>query len=261
MLSNTVYIYKNKTQVQISDNVQGRRNKIVYAANLKLHKDVDNDLFFQFKDSDQKRVMIGNKQFKFVMFDERNLERQIVIDLPMTIADASTGAATVTVSEQYLYHIESGKYYYSIVETDLNGNNHPTYVDDNYGVRGIVDVQLGAGPIFRKSVILTTFTGQDATDTTNSLSNVTSDLANLNQNNALHTAIAKFNNYTGDIIVQGTLDNIAQQTTSAAWVNIKTESYTAQTVPATFNWNGVYTAVRFKQVPTAGSLTEIQYRY
>jgi len=257
MQSNSVYLYKNIIDVQLSDTTTNRRNKIVYAANLILHKDVDNDLFFQFKNSDQRRINIGNKNFRFIMFDDRNLERQIVIELPMTITDATTGKATVTVPEQYLYHVETGQYEYSIISEDLSGHNHATYVDDNFGMRGIVEVKKGAGPIFRASDTLTF-------DTITNLTDVVSDLTSLNQNNALHTTLVKFggtSGYTGTLVIQGTLDNIIQQTTNVNFFDIATIDFLDQVDNATLNFNGVYNGIRFLQGVTSGEITEIQHRY
>ena len=135
MQSNSLYLYKNKTEVQISDNTTNRRNIVVYASNLVLHKGVDNALFFQFKNSDQRRVPIGNLDFCFVVFDERAASKQILFELPVKHIDATTGKASVTVPEQYLYTVETGKYEYAITAIELDGTKKPTYVDDNLGIR------------------------------------------------------------------------------------------------------------------------------
>ena len=257
MLSNSVYLYKNKIDVQLSDNTTNRRNKVVYAANVILHKDVDNDLFFQFKNSDQRRINIGNTEFKFVMFDERDAEHQIYIELPLTIEDSTIGKATVVIPEQYLVDIETGYYEYAIVANDLSGNKKATYVDDNHAMRGVVEVRLGAAPRFRRSQTLSFDSGTNLTD-------VVPDLSSLHQNNGLHTALIKFGGttgYTGSLVIQGTLDNVIQQTTNVNFFDIATIDFLDQVDNTTLNFNGVYSGVRFLQGVTAGEITEIQYRF
>jgi hypothetical protein len=252
--SNSLYLYQNKTDVQLSDNTQNRRNIVVYAANLVLHKDVDNALFFQFKNSDQRRVPIGNMDFTFVVFDERTAEQQILFELPLTIIDATTGKASVTVPEQFLYHVETGKYEYAITSLELDGTKRPTYVDDNLGMRGVVDIKAGASPIFKASEILTFDSQTDMTD-------VVSGLTQVHNNNALHTVLMKFTTFTGDMTIQATMDNIMQQTTNVTWFDVATFNYVAQDDNVTLNFNGVFSGVRFVQAVTTGTIDELQYRF
>ena len=255
MQSNSVYLYQNKTDVQISDNTQNRRNVIVYAADLILHRDVDNVLFFQFKNSDQRRVPIGNMDFNLVVFDERTAHEQILFEVPLTITDATTGKATVTVPEQFLYHVEAGFYKYAISAVNLDGTKHATYVDDNLGMRGIVQIRAGAGPIFKASEILTF-------DSMTDLTEAVSGLTQVHNNNALHTIILKFDNFTGSMTIQATMDNITQQTTNISWFDVSAPFvYTGQTENVTINFTGVFSAVRFSQSVTSGSITELQYRF
>ena len=262
MQSNSIYLYKNKTEIQISDNTMNRRNIVVYAADLILHKGVDNALFFQFKNSDQRRIPIGNLDFNFVVFDERSASRQILFELPMNIIDATTGKAGVTVPEQYLYTVETGKYSYAITAVDLDGTQKPTYTDDNLGMRGVVDIRLGAAPEFTSSTILVPNLLVDAGP--DHRTEAVSGLTQVHENQSLHTIIAKFapGGYTGDLTIQATMDNILQQTTNITWFNVATFSYTTQVDNITLNFTGVFSGVRFLQEnDTLGSITEIQYRF
>ncbi len=258
MQSNSVYLYKNKIEVQLSDNTTNRRNKIVYADNVILHKDVDNDLFFQCKNSDQRRINVGNIDFTFVMFDEREAEGEFVLELPMTTEDSTTGKLTVVIPEQYLRHLETGFYTYSIVSHDLAGNTKPTYVDDNLDMRGVVELRDGPAPRFKKSQILTF-------DSMTNLTDVVTDLSSLHQNNGLHTVLLKFDGptagYTGTFVIQGTLDNVIQQSTSVNFFDIATVNFLNQEENVTLNFTGSFSGIRFLQGVTEGEITEVQYRF
>ena len=259
MQSNSLYLYKNKTEVQISDNTMNRRNIVVYASNLILHKGVDNALFFQFKNSDQRRVPIGNLEFCLVVFDERSATKQILFELPLNIIDATTGAAGVTVPEQYLYTVETGLYEYAITSLELDGTKHATYVDDNLGMRGVVDIRLGSAPEFTSSHILTI-------DQQTKLTEAVSGLTQVHENQSLHTIIVKFADgatpgYTGDLTIQATMDNILQQTTNITWFDVATFNYVDQEDHVTANFIGIFNGVRFLQTETDGTIAEIQYRF
>lgn len=265
MQSNSIYLYQNKTDVQISDNTMNRRNIVVYASNLVLHKGVDNALFFQFKNSDQRRVPIGNLEFCFTVFDERSASKQILFELPITHIDATTGKAGVTVPEQFLYTVETGQYEYAITSLSLDGTKHPTFVDDNLGMRGTVDIRLGAAPEFTSSHILVPNLLVDAGP--DFRTEAVSGLTQVHENQSLHTIIVKFADgitpgYTGDLTVQATMDNILQQTTNITWFDVTTFNYTDQEDNVTENFTGVFTGVRFVQTnATDGKISEIQYRF
>jgi len=231
----------------------------VYASNLVLHKGVDNALFFQFKNSDQRRVPIGNLDFCFTVFDERSATKQILFELPITHIDATTGKAGVTVPEQYLYTVETGPYEYAVTAVELDGAKKPTYVDDNLGMRGTVDVRLGAAPEFTSSNIL-------VPDAVTGLTQAVSGLTQVHENQTLHTIIVKFADgttagYTGDLTIQATMDNILQQVTNVTWFDVSTSSYTDQEDNVTLNFTGVFSGVRFLATETDGTISEIQYRF
>jgi len=226
---------------------------------------VDNALFFQFKNSDQRRIPIGNMDFCFVVYDERTTSKQILFELPMDIIDATTGAACVRVPEQYLYTVETGKYSYAITALELDGTKRPTYVDDNLGMRGVVDIKLGAGPEFTSSNILVPDLLIDAGP--DSRTEVVSGLTQVHENHSLHTIIVKFADgdtagYTGNLLIQATMDNIIQQTVNITWFDVQTESYTDQEDNVTLNFTGIFNGVRFAQTSaTDGTISEIQYRF
>lgn len=261
MQSNLVYLYQNKTDVQLNSGpgFAEPRNKVVYAHDLVIHKNVDNLLHFQAKNADQRRIGIGNKDFTFVVFDDRDGYEGILIEIPMTVVDAPTGKFRVTVPEQYLFDVEAGKYNYSIRVYDCDGSTQPAYVNDHYGVRGILDIRKGSAPLYRPTDVLTFDTITDLTD-------VVGEITNIHQNNALHTALVKFDPagvFTGDVVVEGTMDNITIQfPASVNFFTIATVNFTDQVDPVAFNFNGVYSGIRFKQENiVTGEITEIHYRY
>ena len=231
----------------------------MYAADLVLHKGVDNDLFFQFKNSDQRRVNIGNMEFCLRVFDERSASKQILFELPLHIIDATTGKASVRVPEQFLYTVETGHYEYAVTSLELDGTRRATYTDDFLGMRGVVDIRLGGAPQFTPSHVLTI-------DSMTNYTEAVDGQTHWHDNQALHTIIVKFNDgtlpgYTGDLTIEATMDNILQQTTNINWFDVQTINYTNQRDNVAVNFTGVFSAVRFLQTATDGTIEEIQYRF
>ena len=82
----------------------------------------------------------------------------------------------------------------------------------------------------------------------------------INGNEALHTITVYTDNYIGDVIVQGTLDNQIADNTN--WADITSLSFTgSETEPVPANFNGVFTNLRFKaSVDPASKISKILVR-
>ena len=235
----------------------------MYARDLKIHKDVDNPIYFQFKNPDQKRVPIRGKSFIFRMFDDRVGEHKMLLELPMTVTDAAKGVARVVIPGIDLGNIRTGKYNYAVQMRSIDNTVEPTYIDDNSEIRGVIDLRSGPAPEFIPSHTLTF-------DPITHLTDVVGGLTSIHQNNTLHTIIIKFasdpsdpleSGFTGRLVVQGTMDNVVDQLPTANFFNIADVDFIQQTETIALNFNGIYSGVRFLIGPTLGEITEIQYRH
>jgi hypothetical protein len=66
----------------------------------------------------------------------------------------------------------------------------------------------------------------------------------INGNEALHTAAIYSASYTGNVVVQATLDN--QITGDTQWADVTTVTLASPSTPTPVNFNGVFNYVRFK---------------
>ena len=82
----------------------------------------------------------------------------------------------------------------------------------------------------------------------------------INGNEALHTAAVYTDGYTGDVIVQATLDN--QVSDGTTWATVSTLTFTgSETQPTPVNFNGVYSYLRFKtDADPANTITKVLVR-
>ena len=179
----TGYLYTNWIECQLNDDTTTAiRNRIVYARPIQLYKNIDNTLKFVFKNQDQKRVFIDGYTLTMYIFNTNSLSaNQVVSDnttsiayddngtaqsmdddstlfvngasllaLPLTVLDdgstsATKGVAKVTIASEQLSNLTTDSYYYSI-RADADSLETIVYSDDNFGVRGTVNILAGHYP-------------------------------------------------------------------------------------------------------------------
>jgi hypothetical protein len=246
------YLYPNRILVQISDDITvTQRNPIVYAKNIRIYQGVSNTLQILFRNADQKPVSVSQQHPSFVLL--RDTDASIYIKKPITVTDPVRGIGTVTIQDSEILDLAPGFYGYSITVQNELGSESVTYVDDNYGARGVLEVISGAYPEFAESQVITL---QENLDITNSADAGSSQ----NQNSALHTLSMYFQNFTGTITVQGTQDPVPSSGPSANYADILTQSYTNQSVPDYVNFQGVFQAIRLQVTTESGEFEKALYR-
>lgn len=257
-----IYYYPNLVEVQCNpDLTVTARHKIMYQRTVKLYKGVDNAIQFSFKNSDQKPVNVTGWTITFNMLSDQ--EGILVATKTATVVNAVAGLVTVSLKALDLLDLENNYYNYALTVTDSTGSEQVVYTDDNYGARGQIFLQAGPYPAFSPSIIADLPTSSNSSIVT---SGIVADLTS-RQQSAHHTAQFFFSNFSGNLSVQGTLDSLPPNgnTSTLSWGTISNLQYTNQTNTDYFNWDGVYTAVRFIIAPTNGNVspspvTQILYR-
>ena len=278
MQTTNCYFYHNEIDVQLNiDPTLTLRNRTVFMRTLKLYHGIDNIIRFTFKNANQQRVNITGFDVDFHMIS--GADGTIIVSKPATIVDAPYGVVTVTLNELDLLDCRDMYYGYSLVVTDVDtGEQHVVYSDTNYDVRGEIVLLAGHYPGFRPSInvdlpspvriIITSEPGQLVTTT----GVVKADTPTLQQSSH-HTAQFNFDNFSGKIEVQSTLDALPAPN---SWATQATLIYTEQKTPTYCNWDGVFAGVRFVITPdpippelippppavppSSGSVTKILYR-
>lgn len=268
------FYYPNSVEVQVNlDLGIPERNRVMYQRTIKIYKGIDNTIQFVFKNSDQKPVNVTGWTITFNMISDE--EGSVIFSKSVTAptaAMANIGIASTTINELDLADLYSEHYNYSLSFTNSNpnlpnyGSEHVVYADDNYGARGEIALLSGHYPTFKPSIYVT------LTSIANSYvlsSSVVSDTPT-RQLSAHHTAEIYFNDFTGTVEVQATLDIIPPVGNTGlpapSWIpNIANVSYTHQNVPSYINWDGVYTACQFivtpaNTSPLSGNVSQILYR-
>lgn len=216
----------------------------VYQRHIQVYKGIDNVLQFRILNADQKPINISTYTPKLVAFDENDV---LVIERTGTVLDdgsttANRGMFSATIYENDLLNVKDQFLHYSIHLEDASGNKVLTYANSHFGNAGVLQISSEAfrGPYLSKE---TTF-NPGSIDSVWYTSSVEAQ-PGINGNQALHTVAFYTSTFSGDIVIQGTLDD--QISGANNWSDIKTVTFTGtETAPVSSSFNGVYTYIRFK---------------
>ena len=139
------------------------------------------------------------------------------------------GVFTVNVTENDLLNLKQQYAKYAIYLVDSTGAKTLTYSEAHFEAKG--------------TMFIDGFVSDQKSPTDWSTESLDAQ-PGLNGNIALHTAALYTNEFAGDIVVQGTLEN--QVTLNTTWANITTVTLDGtETEPTPVNFNGVFSHLRF----------------
>lgn len=239
------YLVKNITTLVADVAGFNTEYRPVYSKQLQVYKGIDNVLDFRLLNADQKPVDITSYTPKFVAFDEN---ATMVLEKDGTILDdgssVTRGKFTITITENELLNIKQQYLNYNIYMQETDGDKVLTYSHSNFDNDAVIFINARTFPGPLASYSVTQFE-QEAVGVDVWYSETVDAQPAINSNEALHTAAVYTSSYTGDVVVQATLDN--QVTESTQWADIATLTFTGnETTPQSVNFNGVFSYLRFK---------------
>ena len=232
----------------------------VYSKQLQVYKGIDNVLDFRLLNADQKPVDITSYIPKFVAFDENS---NMIIEKDATILDDGStitrGKFNITITENELLNVKQQYLSYNVYLQETDGDKVLTYTQPNFDNDAVIFVNARTFPGPQATYSITTFQ-QEAVGVETWYSETVDAQPGINGNEALHTAAVYTSSYTGNIVVQATLDN--QITESTNWADVATLTFAGtETTPAPVNFNGVFSYVRFKaDANPADKITKVLVR-
>ena len=265
MQSISVYLYPNKLDVFTSSLAtwQPERYQRVYNRNLKIYRGVDNRIDVQVRNSDQKKENIDNSSMVFNLIGATT--QNLILQKNCVIVNAATGRAYVTLTESELLGLEEGYYKYSIHQI-INGSKTPLYIDAQYGALSILEISGDIAGSVQPVLEVTKFayynpatTGYQ--DAKYYISSLIEGRADLSTPASLHTFQMYFTDFTGNVIIQGSL---SESSTPATWADLDSIDYTNATTDYR-NITGKYNWFRIKFTPEStilspGKLDKVLYR-
>ena len=268
----SVYLYPNKVDAYTNpvDSLTAERYRKVYNRNLKIYRSVDNRIDLQLRNFDQKSLTISNPLI-FTMISRDS--RKIVLQKDFTLVADDTannlkGRAYVTLTSADMLDIEEGTYNYSVVQEarqTFDGTSDYSvtsstllYIDSQYG--GVATIEV-AGDVLgttTNSLSITNFSYSNpaaiGSETpiyyTSSLIDARPKLGTPQDN---HTFQFYFKNFTGEVAIQGSLDDQGSQ--SSHWSDLLVFTPTDANAPEYRNITGKYSWFRIKYKPSSRSGT------
>ena len=240
MYSTPVYLYQQKQQVLLpatDGSYFQRRWQPVYAKKLKVNRGVDNVILFEFINQDQKPVNISGSTITYRMMSTDGDELLIAKDLE--ILNALHGRAKVTLTTAELDIIEEQTATWSLERA--SGNLYEAVFTDAYSAgRGQVEIVDSVYPDFVESTILELPEPTIKRSAANGDRNYTSMA--YTANNTLTTFQLDFDNFTGNVIAQGSETQIGPD-----WYDIGLQTvYTNQNTRSYINIDGRHNWIRFQ---------------
>ena len=237
------------------------RNSKVYDRRLTLHRGVANPISFTFKNEDQKAQDIVSKTYEFNMIDTESKKSGLTKTLTI-LDDGSTvstkGDASCTITEGDLIGVNAKFYNFSVREVASDNSRTITYSSSGYAAAGTIELLDGAYPEFVDSTAVTQFTGSGGP--LQYTSSAIDGRPGINNNSALHTIAIYPQDFTGTVVVQGTM---ASTPSDSDFVTITSTTLSSASTPSTLNFTGVFHSVRFSwdnDPDNTGKIDKILYR-
>ena len=248
----------------------------VYKRQLQVYKGIENKLEFKVLNADQKPIDLTKYTLSdsqdtptivFTAFDEQHrqiIERQGELILSDDSA-VNRGLFSVTITENDLLNVKDQYLSYTVYLQGAQGRQTITYADAHFGMEGTIYVSSQAFPGPAPTYSVSQFQAyQNDINNTEWYSEWISAEPALNGNEALHTAVIYSEGFTGNVTIQGTLENqIDGNSESVEWADIITVSLdgSSETEPVPVNFNGVFSFLRFKtDADPADKITKILVR-
>lgn len=266
MQFNPVYLYSNKLDVytNIPGSWSTERYRRVYNRNLKIFRGVDNRIDIQVRNPDQKTSNITGSTLVFNLISRDS--KKLVFQKDFSNMDLSTGKVTINITENDLIDLDNGFYNYSVIKenrTDISTTEYkvnsrfPLYMDSQYDTIGTLEISGDVYGDVEPSIVVDTFnyinpfTSGEGTPPW-FVSAIIDANPQINSGNSLHSFQFYSTNYSGSVMIQGSLDNQGATPRESKWVdvdsvNLETESFK--------NIVGKYSWFRIKHIPTGSSNT------
>ena len=249
MFSTQIYLYDQTQTVLLNDTSSDTatvRWQPVYSKNLKISKGTDNVLNFTFINQDQKKVDISSATFTWRLIDSEG--ENLLLEKTMVATDATNGKAKVTITEQDLNTIDVQRASYSIEKLTTSSSQYDlAFVDDNNSGRGVIEIQDSLMPKHTESESVTIPTGF-----ANSL---TFSSSTWEADGDLQTLQYVPSAFTGNLTVQGAVDDSGQWYTAATKVILSASSTTGS-----INISGYHPKLKVYIEKTSGSITSLTVR-
>lgn len=203
--SYTLYVYNNTYTLSTSTKLNN--SMPLYDKNILLYSGVDNKTNFKIVTDNNIPKDLSNLTIHFNVTDIEN--GQTVISKTMTVSDALRGEAYVEVAQNELYSIGEGYYNFTVYTVDSSQNQNIVYTDRSGDIQGVVEIKNSGLPKTRETQTADSFTSRTVGGTAYYYSGNLSGSSSQNLTASNHTVAVYTTGFTGNVQVEGNLNNTA----------------------------------------------------
>ena len=220
----------------------------------RIFRQVQTDLNFLVRDIDRQPVSLNGTLVMYINDDYGNT----LVTAPLTLVNADRAQYQVSITSNQSASLDTGIYSWCVQYTDTTNVNRLLYTNQDYTVRGVVEVINGILSPTPDPFTITTFTQQTMGLYVTSVLPGSLMANNLTGN---HSALASFdpvNGYTGTIYVDAGLDT-SIPVVDSDWQQVAQFDFSDNTTSFLMNFYGNFNYIRFRLTSVTG-LTQIVYR-
>lgn len=244
----TVFIYEIKRKVHLTLRETGETmnwNLPMNNNDFRVFKDAHNTIEFVVRNTDRKPINMADRKARITFYDQRTNKGLWEKDL--RVINEAKGICQLNITPDITADWFLQTYSYSVMVTNSDGTGHMLYVDQHEGQRGFFE--LAQGPSFdpHPSTDVTTFTPvlEGLNDETHYLfSSALPGSLQRNNTSGLHTCVAYLDNFSGTLVVQGSVEEGSP--TEQEWYEVLTRTYDHHTGLDNFNFEANLNWVRFR---------------
>jgi len=232
----------------------------VYNRNLKIYRSVDNTIDFTVRNGEEKEISLGADTTLVFNLISRST-KDLALQKDCTVLDVDRGRHQVVLTERELFDLEAGYYDITLVaekRQNVDSTQYEVitkqilYTDDHYGGYNTLEILSGATGEVTASQEITNFNRVDPAATGDEElpyfeSTIIDAKRHLTQPNGTHTFQFYFSNYTGEVAIEGSLD---EGGAPSNWSELEVSEYVEQTANVYKNVTGKYRWFRVVHTPT-----------
>lgn len=277
-LLNKIKLYESSVRIdvtQIGNRI--RNNNLPLNENdFKIHKGVTNQIEFSVRNNDRKPINLLEKTLYVTILNPNNGEQ--MLQKMLFPQDEKKGLAKLIISPEDIVNWDNGFYRFSVIVENNDNTQNILFLDQNQLSSGTIELVNNALPPILQSIELDPqeFTPNGSqfpvnhTTRTYFISSAIKGSSKLNLNNGLHTFTVKGENFKGDFLVEGSLEEEPSTNTvqpNSDWFTIKVIAHDSKikfdkfTGIEAYNFFSNVNWIRFTYIPhleNQGKLTKIQ---
>lgn len=200
-----LYVYNNTYTLSTSEKLNN--SMPLYDKNIILHNGVDNKTNFKVVTDNNIPKNLTGLTIHFNITDIESSET--VISKTMTVTNATRGEAYVQINQNELYKLGEGFYNFTVYTVDSTQTSSAVFTDRAGDIQGVVEIKNSGLPKTRATQTADTFTARVIGSTTHYFSNNLSGASTQNLTASNHTVSVYTTNFTGNVQIEGNLDNTA----------------------------------------------------